>query len=291
MDKEAMNALILESLTKKLGSDYHISIRKALKTNLKLDALVILQDGKNCTPTVYLDPFYEELEKGASIEDVTNGIMQLYFCHGADIQNFDATPITDFNYVKNRLYVELINRHLNSELMQDVPYSVFLDDFAVVVRCLVSMASDERASFLVHNNHLGLWNVDQEALLSIATENTREMFGVDIHSMNEVIGELLDCPTEDNPQPLLWVMSNRHKLMGAATVLFDDMLKKFAETYGSFYIIFSSVHESLLIPAEQNPDVDILTQMNQEVNATQVRQDEVLGTHAYFYDKEKGFVL
>ena len=293
MDKEAMKTLILESLSQKLGSGYHISIHKVLKTNLKLDALVILQDGNNCVPTIYLEPLYEELEKGEAVDAVTDSIIRCYFHAMSDMQSFDVSPIADFNYAKERLYVELINRHSNTELLQDIPHSAFLDDFAVVIRCLVDMTpnENERANFLVHNGHMNLWDTDQETLLSAAVQNTREMFGVDIRSMNEVIGELLGFPADKDGQPLLWVMSNRHQLCGAATTLFDDVLKEFAGVHGSFYTIFSSVHEVLLLPASCNPDVDILTEMNREVNATQVRADEVLGTHAYFYDREKGFVL
>lgn len=291
MDKEAMKQLILESLSMKLGSGYHGTIKTMLKTNQKLDALNIYQNGDNISPVIYLDSFYSDLEKGASIDNVTDRIIQLYFRMRGDIQNFDATLMTDFNHVKNMLFVQLINRHSNTELLQNVPHSFFLDDFAVVIRCLVKMTSDEHADFLVHDCHMEMWDADQETLLSIAMQNTRKMFGTDIRSMNEVLGELLDSPVEIEDLPPIWVLSNRQKIMGAATALFDDVLKEFAETHGSFYIIFSSVHEALLIPAEWNPDKDVLTEMNQEVNATQVEQDEILGTKAYFYDRKKGFVL
>lgn len=293
MDKEAMKTLILESLSRKLGSDCRISIQKVLKTNLRLDALVILQDGKNCFPTIYLEPFYEELEKGAAVDAVTDSIISSYFHAMSDIQSFDVSPIADFNYAKERLYVELINRHSNTELLQDIPHSTFLDDFAIVIRCLVDMTpnENERANFLVHNGHMKLWDTDQETLLSAAVQNTRKLFGTDLRNMNEFLGELLGCPANDNPQPPIWVMSNRHQLSGAATVLFDDVLKEFADVHGSFYVIFSSVHEVLLIPADSSVDIDALTRINHEVNASQVRADEVLGTHAYFYDKGKGFVF
>ncbi len=292
MDKEAMKQLILESVSRKLGNGYHISIRKVLKTNLKRDALTILQDGMNCTPNIYLEPFYEELEKGAPIDDVTDSIIQLYLCTKPDVQDFDAMSMADFDHVKKRLYVELINRHSNTELLQDVPHSIFLDDFAVITRCLVNMASDGRTSFLVHDSQLKMWNTDRETLLSTAVQNTRKMFGVNLQNMDEVLGELLNCPSMDGCiQPSIWVLSNRQKLSGAATALFDDVLREFAQTHGSFHAIFSSVHEVLLIPAGQGPDRDLLTKLNQEVNTTQVRQDEILGTKAYFYDREKGFVL
>ena len=290
MDKEAMKQQILESLTRKLGSGFHLSTHKAFKTNLKLDALIILRDGKNFAPCIYLDSFYRELEKGACVEDVTDSILQSYFHAMADVGGFDATPISDFCYVEKRLYVELINRHSNTELLQGVPHSLFLDDFAVVARCLVNVDSDGQASFLVHHNHLMAWGIDQETLLSIAMQNTRKLFGVEIMGMEEILSGLMGGVPQSSPQLPLWVMSNHKKMSGAATVLFDDVLKDFANTHGSFYVIFSSVHEVLLIPSGNVADIDGLTKINREVNKAEVRADEVLGTKAYFYDREKGFV-
>lgn len=290
MDKEAMNLLISESLTRKLGEDCHVFICQALKTNLKRDVLRILQKEKNITPSIDLEPFYEELEQGKAIEDVSDHILQLYFHSMSGIQNFDVTPIKDFSFVKGRLYVELINRHSNVELLQDVPHLDFLDDFAAVVRCLVCITPDERANFLVHDNHLKIWAIDKETLLSIAIQNTRDMFGVDLKSMDEILTDLTDiCPEKSSIAPV-WVLSNRQKLSGAATALFDDVLKAFADTHGSFYAIFSSVHEVLLIPADNDTDIHIYTEMNQAVNAEHVLPEEILGTKAYYYDSEKGFI-
>lgn len=292
MNKEAMKQQIQEALSKKLGDSFHISIQKVFKTNVKLDGLIITQEGKSFTPTIYLEPFYKELESGTPLDDVVGNILQAYSRADVHPEYFDLTPITDFGRVKKMLYVQLINRHSNEELLQGVPHALFLDDFAIVVRCTVEMHAEGSASFLVHNGHLGMWRTDHETLLSYALHNTREMFGVELVKMSEVMqkmipeeetGSLPDCP--------LWVMTNNRKLAGAATVLYDDVLKSFAEEHGSFYVIFSSVHEVLLMPTPDSSDIDLITRMNQEVNATQVDEDEVLGTKAYFYHKDRGFVL
>lgn len=293
MNKETMQQLILEALTKKLGDSYHISIQKVLKTNVKLDGLTILQDGKNVTPTIYLDPFYKDLEKGTSLEDVVNGILQTYSEAKIHPGHFDITAIRDFDYIKDKLYAELINRHSNNELLQDVPHKQFLDDFAVIVRCSVEMTAEGSASFLVHNNHLKMWQVEQEYLISHAVQNTRKLFGVDLAPMEIFMQKL--CPEmavcNDFPKPPLWVMTNNRKLAGAATAMFDDVLRDFAREHGNFYVIFSSVHEVLLVLTPDNSDIDAITRMNQEVNATQVAEDEILGTKAYYYCRDSGFVF
>ncbi len=292
MNREEMKQLILEAVAVKLGSGYHGILKEVLKTNQKLDGLTIFQAGNNIAPTIYLDSFYKELEKGASIDDVASEILRIY--SEAEIQplHFDPTSVLDFDHIKDKLYVQLVNRHSNSELLRDIPHSLFLDDFAVTVRCIVEMASEGSASFLVHNTHMEMWHMNQEALISSAIHNTRRIFGLDLRSMNDVIKELLpDSVDNDSIGTPLWVMTNNKNLSGAATALFDDVLRNFANEHGSFYVIVSSVHEVLLLPAPDNSAIDVITRINQEVNAAQVRADEILGTKAYYYSKDSGFVL
>lgn len=292
MNKEAMKQLIQEALTKKLGGSFHVITQKVLKTNVKLDGLVILQEGQTITPTIYLEPFYKDLENGTPLDDVVNLILRIYSETNIHPEHFDLTQISDLGYVKDRLYVQLINRHSNEELLQNVPHALFLDDFAIVIRCTIEMLAEGSASFLVHKGHLDMWQTDRETLLSHALQNTREMFGVELESMRDFLQK--SCPelaVADCPDNSIWIMTNNRKLTGAAAVLFDDVLKSFAKEHGSFYVIFSSVHEVLLLPTPDDSDIDVITRMNQEVNETQVDADEVLGTKAYFYHKDRGFVL
>lgn len=293
MNKETMQQLILEALSKKLGGGYRISIQKVLKTNVKLDGLTILQNGKNISPTIYLDSFYKDLENGVSLDDVVSEILRTYSEAKIHPWHFELTSICDFSCVKDRLYVQLVNRHSNKELLQNIPHSLFLDDFAVIVRCTVDLTAEGNASFLVQNNHLKMWQIKQEALISHAIQNTRKLFGVNLAPMEIFMQKL--CPEmavcNDFPKPPLWVMTNNRKLAGAATAMFDDVLRDFAREHGNFYVIFSSVHEILLVLTPDNSDIDAITKMNQEVNATQVAEDEILGTKAYYYCKDSGFVF
>lgn len=294
MNKKVMKQLILEALTCKLGDGFHISIHEVFKTNMKLDGLIIMKDGENIAPTIYMEAFYEALKNGTSLAAVINNILQIYSESVNHTGHIDFTTIHDFNYVKDRLYVELINKHTNKELLQNIPHDLFLDDFAVTVRYLVETSEDGNASFLVHNNYLNMWHTDQETLLSLALENTRKLLGLDLRPMKDFIQELMPDVVplmNDSYHVPMWVMTNKLKLSGASTALFDDVLKDFSNTHGSFYVIFSSVHEVLLLLTPDNSNISNITEINQEINATQVQENEILGTKAYYYCKGRGFVL
>ena len=291
MNREAMKQQILEALSKKLGDGFHLSIQKVLKTNVRLDGLTIRRKNENIAPTIYLELFYEALDKGIPIDDVTEKILQIYSDSRICPEHFDTAPFLTYGLSRSKIYLELVNRHLNKELLRDVPHRLFLDDFAVVVRCMVGSTEDRIAGFLVHNYHLNLWNIDKESLISHALHNTRDMMGISLRTMRNVLLDLAqDLTGTDTPDCPFWVLTNKKGITGAATVLFDDFLKDFAMEHGSFYVIFSSVHEALLIPESDKFDISFLTRTNQVINATEVQADEILGNRAYYYSRDKGFI-
>lgn len=291
MDRKEMQHLITEALSRRLGDGFQICIQQVFKTNLKLDGLTILREGENTAPTIYLDPYYKDLENNMPLDGIADGILSDYSHAKRHSGRFDISPFLDFNGAKDKLYVRLINRHLNTELLEDVPHRLFLDDFAVTVRCLVESPDIGTASFLVSSSHMKLWGINTETLLSSALKNTREKFGIKLESIDEILGGFApELRLVDFEIPI-WVMTNRQKTEGAAAILFEDVLEGFADAHGSFYVIFSSVHEVLLIPTTDSSDIDFLSRINQEVNVSEVMQDEILGTKAYYYAKGKGFVL
>lgn len=292
MNKETMQQLILEALSKRLGDGFRITIEKVLKTNLELDGLMIMEKGTIITPTIYLEPYYEELAMGASIDHITDEILQSYSTAKSYKGHFDTASLSDFAFIKDRLFVALVNRHSNKKLLSDVPYAEFLDDFAITVRCMLDASEKVGASFLIHNGHLDMWQVDPETLISLALHNTRELLGVELAPLEDCIQRL--CPelaAERTFGSRMWMATNKRGFLGASTALFEDVLRDFSKEHGNFYVVFSSVHEILLLLTPDDSDIESITRINQEVNATQVDADEVLGTKAYFYSRDKGFIL
>lgn len=292
MNREAMKHQILEALSKELGDGFHITIQKVFKPNRELEGLLIMNEGEIISPTIYLESSYEALDNGTPVEQVVNRILQAYDSARSEAVDFDIERLKDFDYAKEKLYVQLINRHLNKKLLQNVPHTMFLDDFALIVRCAVETSEDCNASFMVHNRQLDVWQADSKTVLSLAIRNTQAERDVEIIPLEQLIRETYPAfPMEHSSDCGLWFMSNQKRTFGAAAVLFDDVLKSFAEEHGSFYVIFSSIHEVLLMPTLDDSDINTITRLNQEVNETQVDEEEILGTKAYFYHKDRGFVL
>lgn len=286
MNKETMQQLIIKALQKELGDTYSIFIHEVLKTNLVLDGLSILKQGENVSPSIYLNSFYKDLESGIPLTVVINNILSIY--KQCSFPGYlDVSKILDFSNVKNNLFVKLINKHLNEKLLENVPHTYFLDDFAITVHCKLNQIKEGLFSFAITNDYLKAWNLTAPALISIAKENTISLMGLDIENLSDSLQSM----HVQVPSLPIWVMTNRYMLNGAATVLNDNVLKKFAATYGNFYIIFSSVHEVLLIPSNDNLNIEMLTNLNQEVNASSLNEEDILGTKAYYYEKGKGIIF
>ena len=70
---------IISTLSDRLGSDVRITVLDILKNNdTHLDGLTILAPGQNLAPTIYLDYYYGQYERGRSFSDITDDILTAY---------------------------------------------------------------------------------------------------------------------------------------------------------------------------------------------------------------------
>jgi hypothetical protein len=84
----------------------------------------------------------------------------------------------------------------------------------------------------------------------------------------------------------MYILGNRNFLNGAVQMLNKGMLRTIGEEIGNdFFILPSSIHETILTPVRGIPDeADYLAQMVQQINDTQVGVTEQLSNHVYRYD-------
>ena len=82
------------------------------------------------------------------------------------------------------------------------------------------------------------------------------------------------------------MLTNQHKLNGSVCILYRHLLKDIADRMKSdLYILPSSVHEVLLIPASDRTAASDLTDMVRDVNTTQLAQEEILSDHVYYFSR------
>lgn len=101
--------------------------------------------------------------------DYVDRILDTYNHHNS--VTFDVSTFTDFDAVKNRICYKLVNTKANEKLLEDVPHRQ-LFDLSIVYYVMVSVEDGASGSILIHNNHLGFWDVTENDLYEYASINT-----------------------------------------------------------------------------------------------------------------------
>ncbi len=293
MEYETFKQVIMERLKYDIPDPKKISIQTVYKNNgLYLDGLVIMENNCNISPTLYLNYYYESYQGGTSFQQVYETILENYR-QNKPAQSIDVRFFTQFENAKSKIALKLINYEQNKKLLEDVPHIQFLD-MAIVFYCLISMDSQAgNATILIHNSHLSYWDTSLEELFQIAKRNTRQMLPARLNDMNDVLRDLsgkhmLFPPFQpDEDVYPMFVLTNHINLYGAACILYEDLLKEYArQAETDFYILPSSIHEVILIPAVDPNCQQELSQMVKEVNHSQLLEEEILSDHAYYYSRE-----
>lgn len=294
MTYEIFKDTLYSELSAYFPPDTTISYHSVPKNNhVILDALTILESGFNIAPTIYIQQYYEKLKEGTSFSDVFKQILDTYHQY-RPMENIDTSFFSDFEHVKSNIVYKLIHYEQNKELLSNIPHIPFLD-LAIVFYYLVATTDCGTATILIQNPHLQFWNTDTETLYALAKENTPSLLSPCFEKLTNILSEMMDefPPEKEELFSLpMYVLTNKNRFLGAGCILYDNLLANWANKLScDFYIIPSSIHEVLVIPADDSMTKEYFGEMIQEVNTTQLSPEEVLSDHVYFYDRNQNQIF
>lgn len=85
----------------------------------------------------------------------------------------------------------------------------------------------------------------------------------------------------------MFILTNALRNQGAAAILYDGILKRLSDKFGSdLYILPSSIHECIIISAEEEDAREGLERLVCRVNHSQVAKEERLSDHVYRYERK-----
>ncbi len=258
------------------------SLHTVIKNNdTRLTGLTITETGRNISPTIYLDHYYEKYCQGTDLNLIVDEIIRTYQEY-RPTEDFDMSFFTDYEKVKDRIVYKLVNCARNQELLQDVPYVPYLD-LAVVFCCLLKDNRNGSATVLIRRKHMEHWGVNTEELFALAKENSPRLLSYELEDMNTLMKRICGEDTMESGQ--MYVLSNRQRLFGASCILDEHLLEKIAsDQHSGFYVLPSSIHEVILLPRKAPDTSEALSKMVQEINESHLSSDEVLSDHVYYYD-------
>ena len=277
---------VVELLKQKVGDTRSVMVTETLKNNgVRLRGIVIMEDGRNVSPTVYLKEPYQQYQDDVSLEKILEEIMEEYEKHAHNLQlNMDF--FGDFSQVKDRIFHKVISYKKNEELLKDVPYFKW-HDLAVVFYYVVEKVIFEKATILIRNSHLDMWGQPAGEIYRIARQNMKEKMPELLMPMQKVLEEMAGISVGESGMHL-YVLTNKERMFGASAMLYSEEIKRLADKlHTDLLILPSSIHETLLLPDDHIREYNLYREMVREVNTTQVDPEEILSFSLYRYNREK----
>ena len=287
---EAFLSEIRMAVQKASPDDVSVSLQSIRKNNgVNLDALVISKDNGTPAPTIYVNPFYKDHKSGdLSIEEIANRIIWQY--QNASIEEpFDLSDFTEFEKIKDKIIMKLVNRNLNSDQLTEVPHIDYLD-LTITFSILLDVKDRHCATIQVRNELLNIWKKDVQDLYVCAKRNSPKLLPWKFNSMTDILGVLMcDLPDDSASEIPLYILNNNEGMYGASVILYEGVLQEVSEQIGGdFWVIPSSIHECLCIPTNGHVDAEALNEMIVSVNSSAVDAQEVLSDHCYIYNSKDG---
>lgn len=276
---------IKEKVQDRAGESARVNVNTIYKNNIHpLDGMTILRKDENVSPAIYLQDYYELFEQGVSIDRIAEEILE-YHEMNQKAGRFDVSFYGDFEKVQERIAFRLIHYEKNIELLREIPHRRFLD-LAVVYYYKLDSELFGSASILVRNTHMEMWGTGEEELYRLAWENTLRLLPCKFMDVVDLIRELARPGRElDLYQEIpLFVLSNEEKNFGAALIVYPHILEMVGEKLGmDYYVLPSSIHECIIIPAVSGLEAEVLHGLVREMNEEHVEPEEVLGASVYCY--------
>ena len=233
--------------------------------------------------------------------------MELASCHLGELKSWEekilfliAVHTVMAMSTKTHLFIRVSSVEANQEMLGNVPHRL-LEDLAITYHIAVDMDSEGMSSTIITNELMERYGITQQQLHEDALKSAVSLLPPDIATigskMNDLIGDLSVMLTseeremmqnimrDDAQNPTFIVVTNKEQINGAGAIFYPEVMENMGYLVGGDYFILpSSIHETLVLPDNGEMDVQSLKKMVEEVNATQVLPHERLTNEVYHYD-------
>ena len=239
---------------------------------------------KTVMPVVYADR-YDSIEEALKAAKDLNDMSEPLF---AEVL---ADRVTDPEYIKDHARLGIRPQADDGAMTQkylDLELYVYVD---------LDATDQNRSMFSVHPEHIEMLGITWEELLQIATENMDYTAKTLIQVMKEILIEegcpeyMVDMMTPKQECPEMYVISTDNRFRGASALAVTNELYELADLLDSDLIILpSSIHEIIVVPADNFDNAEKLREMVTEINSTEVEENEKLSDNVYRFSRYSGEV-
>lgn len=282
---------VVEELGRKLGNSCMASAQTLWKNNGVLRHYAVITDKEHqLSPCYDMQNYYELYREPGDIQLTADDIIKAY--RREYFPDFAAEWLLDREKVLKRAVFRIAGTFNNSRLLENAPnYDIPGLDISLLYYILADTGKQHYASILLRNRHMEMLGISEKELLKNALKNTPAEMNHVICSIEELVcgdskkaSSCVPCPAE---MKCMHVITNRQRLYGAGCILYPGVLAEAAQKLGSgFYILPSSVHETIIIP-EARFDINHALQLKtivMAINRTELDREDVLTDSVYYYD-------
>lgn len=303
--------LVVDELERYFGNDYIITISQRMLTNgMFVKDVMIKKDGQNIIPVIYLNSFYERYYKGVNLDELMQEIIREYEYSIATAELFYLNDILEFSKVKERVIMKLVSNNSNNQSLIDT-LNVKYFDMLILFYIVIKDDKNINALITIKEHYLKYWKTTKNELIHYASISSKLLLPTKIEPFYKVISQIgmekagaVDVPSENKMEATksftsrlmeesklrIYILTNISNLNGAACILYDGVLREFAEKINyDLIIIPSSIHEVFLLPAFIHINTNKLKVIVEEVNS-QMLEEEILSDKIYYYNRATNLI-
>ncbi len=285
---ETLANLIAKTMLEDHGIHARADTTELLKTNGAVPAITVHTEEPNISPSIHTQVAYKDYLNGTPIEDIAARMSKEV------IRAMNATPpIPELTpeEAKEHIRLVVVNTEKNQQLLSQTPHYE-VGDLSAIPRWYIS----DEASFVVNNDIAANLQLTPDEVLQIGRQNVAQQ-EFEIRPMKDVLKELMGMDDEtfdvmfpDGPGgPNLLVITTPSKIQGAAALLDEEgtLKRVYEQLGGEYYVIMSSIHELLCMPADSGMTVEEIKSTVMEINSTVVAPQDFLSDHIQKFDGQK----
>ena len=278
MEKNKFIEELFYELSCQLGKEFEMKQKRVWKNNgVSYEGLVIEKLEEELSPVVSLDRCYEDFQTGISVQEISEQILKEYRKAAGNVSLLSQQDIWSYERIKDRLYVEMVNRKWNEQYLEHKYYVPFLD-LAVVYYIDTQLDyknAPEHRGTAVTKDIFKIWSVEPEVIWKQVLENMGK----------ESLFLMLVVTEEENS--LMTFEDAFQKNQGALALLqksiLDEAKKKLEEP---FYILPVSIFELMIVPESQADEVEEMKKAIIESNH-EMPVEYLLSNNVYYYGEKE----
>lgn len=274
-----------------------IELVEMVKNNdIRMTSINIVKQGEKSCPAIYLDSLYELYTNGKKLDECVADV--------ADVRIERDVPelvkkltCLDYGSVRKNLMIRMCDPEWNKERLSQTVYTM-QGDYAAIYYIRIGQDDENFATAAIKPEMLETWGVSMEQLHADAMAANRErnpilcniteimdeiIFGIEPKNMLYE-KEIFSPGVMENP---LYILTNDERMNGASLLLREDLLEQIGAVLKTdYYVLPSSCHEVMILPAFTELDITAMTEMVRDINAAEVEPRDRFSDKVQYYSRD-----